>query len=208
MGGLTAWPPGAPSLWLPAAAGALALAALLAAALVRRARTAERRRIRRALRRLSLDVIEDALVPDGVGGTRHIDRLLLTRRGVLALDLRPYPGKLFGAERIEYWTQVTRGGSFRFANPLPEVRLTLQVLRPLLPGVPLQGRVVFTGEGWFAGEAPPGVSRLETLERDLGPLAGGEPPAGCRQAWDAFRERLRAVAEADAGAGTRAGLAP
>ena len=35
-----------------------------------------------------LDSLQDVLVPDGMGGTLHVDFLLLTSQGVLVVDLR------------------------------------------------------------------------------------------------------------------------
>lgn len=180
-----------PDWWLP---GGLGLVGVLVAGVmfaVWRSRTAERRRIRRIERRLSVDGLRELVIPDGIGGVLHVDRLLLTHRGVLVLDLRAYPGTLFGSEHIEQWTQVTRGGSFRFPNPLHEGRLRVQALRALLPGVPVQARVVFTGEGWFVNAPPDGVSRLETLEQDLGLSGGGEVAPAWRAAWDELKRRLR-----------------
>ncbi len=199
--------PGAPSvLWLPWIAGLAVGLGILAGGLVWRARTAEQRRIRRTMRRLSQEGLRDVVIPDGIGGVLQIDRLLLTHRGVLVLDLRHYEGTLFGAERIDYWTQITKGGSYRFPNPLHENRLRVQAARALLPGVPVQGRVVFTGEGWFAHEPPAGVSRLETLARDLGLAVGGEVAPAGRAAWEAFKQGLHATDDRGVRSGRRAGL--
>ncbi|HEB80516.1 MAG TPA: NERD domain-containing protein, partial [Chromatiales bacterium] len=126
---------GAPSvLWLPWVAGLAVGLGVLAGGLVWRARTAERRRIQRTVRRLSQEGLRDVVIPDGIDGVLQIDCLLLTHRGVLVLDLRPYAGMLFGAEHIDYWTQITKGGSYRFPNPLHENRLRVQAVRTLLPG--------------------------------------------------------------------------
>jgi hypothetical protein len=201
--------PGAPSvLWLPWVAGLAVGLGVLAGGLVWRARTAERRRIQRTVRRLSQESLRDVVIPDGIDGVLQIDRLLLTHRGVLTLDLRPYAGTLFGAERIDHWTQITKGGSYRFPNPLYENRLRVQAVRALLPGVPVQGRVVFTGEGWFANEPPAGVSRLETLARDLGLSTGGEVAPTYRAAWEVFKQELHAADDRGVRSGRRAGLTP
>lgn len=201
--------PGAPSVLRLAWVAGLAVGlGVLAGGLVWRARTAERRRIRRTVRRLSQEGLRDVVIPDGIGGVLQVDRLLLTHRGVLALDLRHYEGTLFGAERIDYWTQITKGGSYRFPNPLYENRLRVQAVCALLPGVPVQGRVVFTGEGWFANEPPAGVSRLETLAQDLGLAAGGEVAPACRAAWEAFKQGLPATDDRGVCGGRRAGFTP
>lgn len=151
---------------------------------------AEPRRIRRALRRVSGDLLRDVVIPDGVGGVLQIDWLLLTRGGAVVLDVKPYPGMLFGGEHIDQWTQVVRGGSYKFPNPLPANRTRVQAVREFIPGLPVAGRVVFTHEGRFPKGHPDGISPLERLAEDLGPWAGAEVGAPYRAAWDEFKARL------------------
>ncbi len=47
-----------------------------------------RKALRAAVTAASSDHLVDMLVPDGMGGGFHVDFLLLTRRGVLVIDLR------------------------------------------------------------------------------------------------------------------------
>ncbi|MHB1240994.1 MAG: nuclease-related domain-containing protein [Gammaproteobacteria bacterium] len=175
--------------WLWTAAVAVVFIALL---ILRRwwRRSAESRRIRRILRRLCADLLRDVVIPDGVGGVLQLDWLLLVQGGVVVLDIKPYPGMLFGAQHINQWTQVIRGGSYKFPNPLHANRTRVQAVREAIPGMPVDGRVVFPRDGQFPKGRPDGVSSLDHLAQDLGPWAGMEVGASYRALWDQFKASL------------------
>jgi len=143
-----------------------------------------RGRLQRVLRKLGCEFRHDHVIPDGVGGQIHLDYLLLTAKGLVVLDVKNYRGILFGAEHIPVWTQMVRGGSYKFTNPLPQNALRVQAVKLLVADVPVRGRVVFTQEGHFTKGWPAGVSLLESLQQDLGLTVPPDTvPAAYRDAW-------------------------
>ncbi|MDH5544114.1 MAG: NERD domain-containing protein [Gammaproteobacteria bacterium] len=129
-------------------------------------KSATRRRIKRALKSFGGQVVENITLSDGVEGNVQIDFCIYTRGRVLVLKIQDYPGILFGGEKIEQWTQVFEGKSYKFTNPLYYNRVCVQAVRDQLPGAKVFGRVVFTNNGEFPKGIPEGVSMLDCLLDD------------------------------------------
>ena len=60
----------------------------------------------------------------------HIDYLLLTRQGVIVLDVRDVAGHVFGSEPMQEWTVLGRKRRFTFANPLPQLYDRMAAVTP------------------------------------------------------------------------------
>ncbi len=153
----------------------------------------EIRRLERVLREFSREEMQNIVLPDGLDGWVWIDRLLLTPGGLVVLDVRNYPGNLFGGESIREWTQLIGVRSFKFDNPLYSLADRIQVVKQLAPGIPVAGRVVFTEAGRFPKGMPPNVSVTGSLSSDLAPFTSGRP--GSTGALDASWERIKGAAE-------------
>ncbi|HLK71154.1 MAG TPA: nuclease-related domain-containing protein, partial [Steroidobacteraceae bacterium] len=99
----------------------LALSAVLIALLIWLWRWDRRRRQRiarvLAVTRCGFDHVRDVLVPDGQGGSLHVDFLLLTVRGVVVIDLRDVAGNIFGGDQMNAWTVMNRAQRYTFVNP-------------------------------------------------------------------------------------------
>jgi hypothetical protein len=164
-----------PLPWLAAAAAALLVLLALAIPALRFWR---RRRARRALlaqlARVSSAHLKDVILPDGNGGWFHVDYLLLTRTGVLVLDLRDLPGLIFGGEQMNEWTVMHKNERRTFPNPLGPLYDRVAAVRLLAgEGVAVEGRVVFTERGMFPKGHPRLVTRLAALADELPVLPEG-----------------------------------
>ena len=62
--------------------------------------------------------ILDLTIPDGMGGSIHIDMILLTDRGVIAIEMRDLDGVVFAGERLDVWSAMHDGRRFSFASRL------------------------------------------------------------------------------------------
>ncbi len=105
----------------------------------------------------------DALLPDGMGGEIHIERLLLTNRGFLLLDTRDVQGMVFAGERMQEWSAIDQGRRVAFDNPIPGLLDRLAALRALAPGVPVEGRIVFHSSVSFPKGHPEQVTTAAAL---------------------------------------------
>ena len=145
----------------------LAIAALKVLFSARLKGAAGERAVGRVLNRLGEAALHDIILPDGRGGLTQIDHLVLTQAGLLVVETKNYVGQVLGQPQDKTWTQRLGKQSFTFQNPLRQNYLHLQALKALTPGVPIQGRVVFTDAARFPKGIPEGVSTLSTLKTDL-----------------------------------------
>jgi hypothetical protein len=153
------------ALWLIPVLFALTALKLLFAARLKGA--AGERAVARVLNRLGEVALHDIILPDGRGGLTQIDHLVLTPAGLLVVETKNYAGQVLGQPQDKKWTQRLGRQSFTFQNPLRQNYLHTQALQALTPGVPIQGRVVFTNAARFPKGIPEGVSTLSTLKTDL-----------------------------------------
>jgi hypothetical protein len=145
------------------------------------------------------EVLHDIIIPDGRGGLTQIDHVALTVEGLLVVETKNYSGTIFGTVRDAKWTQKLSGRSYRFQNPLRQNQLHVAALQALELGIPVQGRVVFSGNARFPKGMPAGVFSLSHLQQ--GPV-GASVPKIYLTAW----EKLRQIAWTD-GAARREHLA-
>ncbi len=111
--------------------------------------------------------IRQVVIPDGIGGLIEIEQLILLDNGLFIVQTYNTDGNIFGGEAIDQWTQIVRGRSFKFANPLRHIMSSKQALSSLVPGVPIFYRVIFVGDVQFPKGTPDGVSTLHSLAEDL-----------------------------------------
>ena len=166
---------GLPAEVLSALAGAPVLAILGFIGL----RQWRRRRARRALlaqmAAVAADFVQDVLLPDGNGGTFHVDFLLFTGAGIVVADLRDVPGLIYGSDHMDEWTVMDKTRRATFPNPLGPLYDRMAAVRLLAgEGVPVDGRVVFSDRGSFPKGRPKAVTRLGSLARELPPRTAGE----------------------------------
>jgi len=88
------------------------------------------------------EYLRDVLVPDGQGGTLHIDFLLLTTRGCVVLDMRNIAGNIFGGDQMTAWTVMHRALRYTFANPQTGLYDRIAAVRAVVDELPVEGRVV------------------------------------------------------------------
>jgi len=146
-------------------------AALLIGALVYVWRWDQRRRMR-AARTLAVtscgfEHLRDVLVPDGQGAALHVDFLLMTARGIIVIDLRDVAGNIFGGDQMSQWTVMHRAQRYTFGNPQPGLFDRVAAVRALAQGLPVEGRIVFTGRGRFPKGLPRHTVMLDSLPSDF-----------------------------------------
>lgn len=138
------------------------------------------------------NVLHDIIVPDGLGGLTQIDHVTPTGESLLVVETKNYCGAVFGTVRDAHWTQRLGGRSYHFQNPLRQNHLHVSAPQALLPGVPVRGHVVFTGDSKFPNGIPEGVSLLCSIRRDLtGLLADAAIPSAHVTAWELFKQNAR-----------------
>ena len=137
-------------------------------------------RVRKALHATvvggAADHLTNTLVPDGMGGSFHVDYLLLTLRGVLVIDLRDVKGNIFGGDQMAEWTVMDGARRFTFTNPQSALYDRIAAVKAVAGDVPVEGRIVFTRRGRFPKGLPKWTLMLDALRAEF-PAADFEAPA-------------------------------
>ena len=144
--------------------------ALLFAALRKRSRRLARARLEAAVCAVGLEALRDRLVPDGMGGTVHVDYLLLTPRGLLVVDLWDIVGNIFGGDQMTEWTVIAGPKRETFHNPQGAMYDRVAAVKALAGEVPVEGRLVFTQRGRFPKGLPRWTTSVESLRAEFPPL--------------------------------------
>ena len=157
-----------PAMFLFTIAGALLLTLVFRSVANHIVRFVTRRigqyRIRAALARRSHDVLHDAIIPGAYGGLARIDHAILTAGGILCIQTKHCNGIVFGDEDEAQWTNVDGVHRRRFLNPLIQNEGRTRALRQVVPEVPVDNLVVFTGSVEFTSAPPKNVIHVSRLD--------------------------------------------
>jgi hypothetical protein len=130
-------------------------------------RRRRQRNVERRLHDASCGILKNVLIPDGNGGHIHLEYVLLTRRGILILDIKDVEGHVFGSEGMQDWTVLANDRRYTFSNPQPGLWDRLAAVKRLTPEVPVTGHVAFGAKARFSKGQPRSVIMLEELLQDL-----------------------------------------
>jgi len=151
-------------------------------------------RIRRALEARSPDVLHDFILPGAYGGLVKIDHAILTAGGILCIQTKHYNGIVFGDGNEPQWTNVDGTARRRFLNPLIQNEGRTRALRNVVPDVPVDNLVVFTGKVDFPTPPPANVLRVANLDSFIAKHVFG--PSKVKD-WDAAWLTVKSAALTD-----------
>jgi hypothetical protein len=175
---------------------ALGLAAALLILLILRVRYRARDGgVRRALKAIAVDSLENVLVPDGMGGVIHIEHLLLTSRGLLVVNVKPYEGIVFASDRMDDWTVIRDGTRSSISNPIGSLYDRVAAVKQIVRDVNVQGFVLFPEGADFSKGQPQAVILPDALSAAF-PLPGDSDRERVTVAFQPYWERVRSVVEA------------
>jgi hypothetical protein len=153
-----------------------------------------RKALRAAVTSGAADHLTDSLVPDGMGGSFHVDFLLLTLRGVVVIDLRNVKGNIFGGDQMAEWTVMDGARRFTFINPQSALYDRIAAVKAIAGDIPVEGRIVFTRRGQFPKGLPKWTLMLDALRAEF-PAADFESPAETvarfRDGWQSLRDAVK-----------------
>ncbi len=156
-----------PAAFLFTIAGALLLTLVFRSVASHMMRLVTRRvgaiRIRRALESRSPDVLHDFILPGAYGGLVKVDHAILTAGGILCIQTKHYSGIVFGEADEPQWTNVDGTTRQRFLNPTIQNEGRTRALQNVVPDVPVDNVVIFTGNVEFPTPPPRNVIKAERL---------------------------------------------
>jgi hypothetical protein len=157
------------------------------------------RHVDEVIRSLALPFIKDIVLPDGVDGLVFMDYVLLTPKGVVALDIHHQEGVLFGGDAVDQWSQVVRNRTYKFPNPLYDHETRIQALKwnakeLNCDDLEVSGWVVFSNAGNFPKGIPKGVRMIDDVAKELGGPEGGKViPERLQSFWHALHDKAIAT---------------
>ena len=151
-------------------------------------------RVRRALESRSPDVLHDFILPGAYGGLVKIDHAILTAGGILCIQTKHYNGIVFGNESEPQWTNVDGTRRRRFLNPLIQNEGRTRALQSVVPDVPVDNLVIFTGDVEFPTPPPRNVIRVGRIDSFIDKHVFG--PSKVKD-WDAAWLTLKSAALTD-----------
>ena len=157
------------------------------------------RRFRRLIDRLSSQRLHDVVIEDG-DGLDYFEHLVLLPGGIALIQVLDYGGVIFADEHIDLWTQVVGKKSFRFPNPLEQLKARLGVIRALTEEDRVFGWLLFSERAEFPKGRPAQLSVGRELAGHLDEKRQGSIDSRLREAWQILCD---AVAEAPVGMLTR-----
>jgi hypothetical protein len=151
--------------FLPAIGGSIIIIILIAIWVIYRRRAG--RTIESRLRRVSYDLLQQFIIPDGDDGEIHIEYALLTGRGIIVLDIEQVEGIVFGSNAMADWTVMSDQRRFTFGNPQHALFDRIAAVKRLLPDIPVTGYVAFANKASFSKGQPSNVIMLNELIDEL-----------------------------------------
>ena len=140
------------------------------------------------LNRLGLKAVSNFQFPDGLGSYFNIDRLIMRHDGISLLLVKQYPGSIFCADDIDEWTQMLAGRSYRFKNPLIELDYQVKAVSACIPGVPVDGFLIFDTLAEFPKGHPDRVIRSDSIPEALQRNKRLKAQASVESAWEKLGE--------------------
>ena len=150
-----------------------------------------RRAIDNVISSVAFDEMRNVLLPTGSGDQIHINYLLLTQHGLLALDLFDVHGMVFAGEKMQQWSIFGPKRHFMISNPLPMLYDRVAVVRQFAgDDVPVEGRIVFSMRGEFPKGRPQSVIRLDELQDQFPAVerAAGGAAAAFADVWERIKQ--------------------
>jgi hypothetical protein len=124
--------------------------------------------LQRVLKEIAYARIEGLVVPDSDDGEIQIDYLLLTSQGLLILHIKDVQGVVFGSDKMQDWTVISKDRRFTFSNPQPALYDRIAAVRQIVRQVPVEGRVLFLDGAEFTKGVPSMVCTLDELLEEFG----------------------------------------
>jgi len=155
-----------------------------------------RRRVRErsfqgVLDAIAFERISDLIIPNADEGEIQIDHLVLTAEGLLIIDVKEVSGTVFGSDKMQDWTVISKEGRFTFSNPQPALYDRIAAVRQIVRQVPVAGRILFLDGADFTKGVPGLVCGLDELLSEF----GEKDDVAANVKVDAFRPHWELIVE-------------
>jgi hypothetical protein len=146
----------------------IAIGVLLVLWLVYKRFFANKSSLEGALAAIGFDHIEALVIPSADEGEIQVDKLILTSKGLLILEVKDVQGTVFGSDKMQDWTVIAKDRRYTFPNPQPSLYDRIAAVRQIVRQVPVAGRILFLDGAEFTKGVPAQVCNLEELVAEFG----------------------------------------
>jgi len=122
------------------------------------------RKLNHLLKTIGQESLHNVTISDGMDGKIFIENLILTSKKILLLGVKKYPGLIFAAEKIEFWTQVIGNKSYKFANPLRQLESDALSLSSKIENSEIEVKVLFINGSEFPKGKPEDVVTISDIK--------------------------------------------
>jgi len=132
------------------------------------------------------------VIPNGDEGEIQIDHLLLTSQGLLIVDVKDVVGSVFGSDKMQHWTVISKNRRYTFPNPQQALYDRVAAVRKIVRQVPVVGRIVFLDGADFTKGVPEFVTDGENLRSEFfedDKAAGKFKIEAFKPHWDLVRQQ-------------------
>ncbi|MEN7343602.1 MAG: nuclease-related domain-containing protein [Pseudomonadota bacterium] len=137
---------------------------------------------------IASDRLSGVVIPKADDGEIHIETILLTSKGIVVIDVRNVNGIVFGSDKMKDWTVMDDGRRYTMANPQESLLDRIAAVRLAAPGVPVDGRVVFSAGAEFSKGRPSLVCTEAELRELFAKDASGQGGALFDAGWDSLKD--------------------
>ncbi|MGH8194362.1 MAG: nuclease-related domain-containing protein [Woeseiaceae bacterium] len=144
---------------------------------------------------IAFERIDGLVVPNADEGEIQIDHVLLTANGLLIVDVKDVTGTVFGSDKMQEWTVISRARRFTFANPQHALFDRIAAVREIVRQVPVAGRILFLDGAQFTKGVPSLVCQFDDLLEEFTETdksAGKMKVEAFKSHWELLRQHVRA----------------
>lgn len=148
------------------------------------------KKVNRMVKKISSDYFKDISLDLGEEQYAYFDYLLLSRQGIIALEIKNFSGHIYGSAGINEWTQIIERKSYKFSNPFFELEKKIDLLKELVPDQDINGIILFTEKADFPKGRPDNVMRVSECLRLFGKTSKGDTPESYTSGWNNIKAYL------------------
>ena len=153
-----------------------------------------RLKTKKCIGRISYDFVHNVTLDNGVDQYAQFDYIALTQNGVVVIDVKNYSGHIFGAEKIDEWTQIINKKSYKFDNPFFDIEHKLELLKDINKDINITGLILFTDEADFPKGCPDNVISLKDLKTRFAAVKKRDVPAISLKMWEQIKNNIQQMA--------------
>jgi len=145
------------------------------------------------LKNIGAESLHNVSITDGMDEKIFIEHLILTPNNILLLAVKKFRGLIFAAEKIDLWTQVIGKKSYKFENPLHQLKNDALALNAKIENTKITGKVLFINDSEFPKGKPEDVITISDIKDWSKEYANSEIPGALLNDWN----QLTALAVSD-----------